>query len=375
MSASMTATQVLPRSIRSLRGFFAWWRANLLSWFPATLRNALRADRDRVLFQVLGDDLQLRRQHDDAVEDVAGLPLPLPGSAGMDPMTGVLRDGARELPRWLLLPASMGLRRSLVLPAAAGDRLRDVLGFEIERQTPFSAADVVYDGHVLQRRDDGQLQVELVVVPRKQYESAAMQIQPLMPWLAGVDLADGDGRTLGVNLLPPEQRTRRRDAWIWWKVGIALLGLLALAWAMARIVENREAAARTLQAEVARNAEQARVVSVRRQQLLDAVEGSAYLQQQRNGRASTVEVMNTLAGRMPDGTYLEKLSIEGEQLTLIGLSNQAAALVGKLEGAQQWDAPALSGALQQDPRSRMDRFTLVAQLRVAKSAEVPRADR
>lgn len=371
----MTATQVLPRSIRSLRGFFAWWRANLLSWFPATLRNALRADRDRVLFQVLGDDLQLRRQHDDAVEDVAGLPLPLPASAGMDPMTGVLRDGARELPRWLLLPASMGLRRSLVLPAAAGDRLRDVLGFEIERQTPFSAADVVYDGHVLQRRDDGQLQVELVVVPRKQYESAAMQIQPLMPWLAGVDLADGDGRTLGVNLLPPEQRTRRRDAWIWWKVGIALVGLLALAWAMARIVENREAAARTLQAEVARNAEQARVVSVRRQQLLDAVEGSAYLQQQRNGRASTVEVMNTLAGRMPDGTYLEKLSIEGEQLTLIGLSNQAAALVGKLEGAQQWDAPALSGALQQDPRSRMDRFTLVAQLRVAKSAEVPRADR
>ena len=375
MSASMTATQVLPRSIRSLRGFFAWWRANLLSWFPATLRNALRADRDRVLFQVLGDDLQLRRQHDDAVEDVAGLPLPLPGSAGMDPMTGVLRDGARELPRWLLLPASMGLRRSLVLPAAAGDRLRDVLGFEIERQTPFSAADVVYDGHVLQRRDDGQLQVELVVVPRKQYESAAMQIQPLMPWLAGVDLADGDGRTLGVNLLPPDQRTRRRDAWIWWKLGIALVGLLALAWAMARIVENREAAARTLQAEVARNAEQARVVSVRRQQLLDAVEGSAYLQQQRNGRASTVEVMNTLAGRMPDGTYLEKLSIEGEQLTLIGLSNQAAALVGKLEGAQQWDAPALSGALQQDPRSRMDRFTLVAQLRVAKSAEVPRADR
>ena len=375
MSASMTATQVLPRSIRSLRGFFAWWRANLLSWFPATVRNALRADRDRVLFQVLGDDLQLRRQHDDAVEDVAGLPLPLPGSAGMDPMTGVLRDGARELPRWLLLPASMGLRRSLVLPAAAGDRLRDVLGFEIERQTPFSAADVVYDGHVLQRRDDGQLQVELVVVPRKQYESAAMQIQPLMPWLAGVDLADGDGRTLGVNLLPPEQRTRRRDAWIWWKVGIALVGVLALAWAMARIVENREAAARTLQAEVARNAEQARVVSVRRQQLLDAVEGSAYLQQQRNGRASTVEVMNTLAGRMPDGTYLEKLSIEGEQLTLIGLSNQAAALVGKLEGAQQWDAPALSGALQQDPRSRMDRFTLVAQLRVAKSAEVPRADR
>ena len=47
---------------------------------------------------------------------------------------------------------------------------------------------------------------------------------------------------------------------------------------------------------------------------------------------------------------------------MIGLSNQAAALVGKLEGAKQWRAPALSGALQPDPRTRNDRFTLVAQL-------------
>ena len=65
---------------------------------------------------------------------------------------------------------------------------------------------------------------------------------------------------------------------------------------------------------------------------------------------------------MPDGTYIEKVAIQGGQLTLIGLYNQAAAMVGKLEGARQWRAPALSGALQPDPRTRGDRFTLVAQL-------------
>ena len=100
-------------------------------------------------------------------------------------------------------------------------------------------------------------------------------------------------------------------------------------------------------------------------ELVDAVEGGRYLQQQRNGRASVIEVIDALSPRLPDGTYLEKLTIEGEQLALLGLSNQAAALVGKLEGAPQWHAPALSGALQTDPRTRMDRFTLVAQLRVA----------
>ena len=79
-----------------------------------------------------------------------------------------------------------------------------------------------------------------------------------------------------------------------------------------------------------------------------------------------------LVRRLPDGTYLEKVTVEGGQLTLVGLSNQAAALVGKLEGAKQWRAPALSGALQQDPRTRSDRFTLVAQLNDA-SADVPAA--
>ena len=121
-------------------------------------------------------------------------------------------------------------------------------------------------------------------------------------------------------------------------------------------------AAAQLQADVAKRSVQARSVSQQRQRLVDAVEGGSYLQAQRNARPSVVEVMDELARRLPDGTYLEKVSIEGGQLSLVGLSNQAAALVGKLEGAKQWRAPALSGALQQDPRMRSDRFTLVAQL-------------
>jgi general secretion pathway protein L len=119
---------------------------------------------------------------------------------------------------------------------------------------------------------------------------------------------------------------------------------------------------------VAKRSTQARSVSQQRQRLVDAVEGGAYLQAQRNARPSAIEVMDELARRLPDGTYLEKVSIEGGQLTVIGLSNEAAALVGKLEGAKQWRAPALSGALQQDPRTRSDRFTLVAQLNDASVA-------
>jgi general secretion pathway protein L len=184
----------------------------------------------------------------------------------------------------------------------------------------------------------------------------------LSGWLAGIDLADADGRPLGINLLPPAQRHQRANPWRLWNLALFALALLALLLGLSQVLDNRRAAATQLQADVAKRSAQARSVAQQRQRLVDAVEGGAYLQAQRNARPSVIEVMDELARRLPDGTYMEKVSIEGGQLTLIGLSNQAAALVGKLEGARQWRAPALSGALQPDPRMRSDRFTLVAQL-------------
>lgn len=347
---------------RGLRGFLAWWGAGLAVWLPLRWRRLLASSSDRLLLHVQGDGVLLRRQGGNALQDVASLPAPSARGDGSDPLAGVLTRHAAELPRWLLLPANSGLRRSLLLPAAARERLREVLGFEIERQTPFAMGDVAWDGRVLDVREDGQLQVELVVVPRVRTEAAVAQLGGLQEWLAGIDLADAEGQPLGVNLLPAAQRHRRGNPWRLWNFVLAVIAVIALALGLTRILDNRVAAAAQLQADVAKRSVQARSVSQQRQRLVDAVEGSSYLQAQRNARPSVVEVMDELARRLPDGTYLEKISIEGGQLSLIGLSNQAAALVGKLEGAKQWRAPALSGALQQDPRMRSDRFTLGAQL-------------
>ncbi len=361
---------------RGVRGFLAWWGASLAGWLPQRWQQLLVASADRLLLQVECDGIRLRRQVAGEVQDLATLPVPASRGTQDDPLASVLVGHAAELPRWLLLPASSGLRRTLQLPGAARDRLREVLGFEIERQTPFAASDVLYDGRVLQVRDDGQVQVELVVVPRARVQASNDALGGLSSWLAGVDLADVDGRPLGINVLPLPLRRVRANPWRWWNVLFLLLFLAGTALGLGQVLANRRDAAQQLQVAVDARNTQARAVGQQRQRLVDAVEGSAYLQQQRNARPSVVELMDELARRLPDGTYLEKASIEGGQLTVVGLSNQAAALVGKLEGARQWHAPALSGALQPDPRTRNDRFTLVAQLNDASAAEgTPRGAR
>src|SRR5690606_5563587 len=148
-SATPSPRQRLGRAGSRLRpgfgGFWAWWTHALASWMPARLRSLLGLARERMLLQRTGDELRLALEREDGLRTIGSLPW-TPGAAARedDVLAALLPSRLVDLPRWLLLPASAGLRRRLALPAAAADRLRDVVAFEIDRPTPFSAAEVHY---------------------------------------------------------------------------------------------------------------------------------------------------------------------------------------------------------------------------------------
>lgn len=349
-----------------LRGFWAWWTQALASWLPPRLRGLLGLDGRRLLLRHAAGELRLALERSGQARELARLPWQAGDGVDDDPvLKGLLPPRLASLPRWLVLPASAALRRPMVLPAAAAERLREVVGFEIDRQTPFGAAEVCFDARVTGRRGDGQLEVELVVVPRAAFDAALAPLGGLGRGLAGVDLDDAAGEPLGINLLADASRHRRVDPWRRWNLGLAALAVLAVASAMWMVLDNRRAAADAFERDSRQRIEQARAASAQRQQVLDHIEGTAYLSQRRAERPTMVEVLDELTRRLPDNTYLEKLAVENDRLLLIGLSTEASALVQQLEGADLWRSPALTGALQPDPRSRRDRFTLTAELAVA----------
>src|SRR5690606_34260480 len=147
--------------------------------------------RERLLVEVAGDGVRVSVEGAGGVRGLGELPMPAAGSE--DPLAPLLAQRVAKLPRWLLLPSGAALRRRLPLPAAAADRLREVLGFELERQRPLPATEVEYDARLLGRRGDGQLDTELVVVPRQALESQLSALGALAGTLTGVDVADGEG--------------------------------------------------------------------------------------------------------------------------------------------------------------------------------------
>lgn len=356
-------------------GFWSWWTHALATWLPLRMRELLGLARERLLLQADGDTLRLSLERGDQVRELGRLPWDPADDSVADPLAPLLAQRVAELPRWLVLPASAGLRRTLVLPAAATDRLREVLAFEIDRQTPFAAADVHYDARVTGRRADGQIEAELAVVPRGVLDARLAALGSIAGTVAGVDLAGPDGRTFGLNLLSGLQRQRRVDPWMGWNLALMAVAAIALAAGLWQVLANRTAATDAFERGVTQRAAKARLVSAEKKQLLDLVEGMSFLQSVRAGRPTTVEVLDELSRRLPDSTYLEKLSIEDDRILLIGLSNEASSLVRRLEGSPLWRSPALTGALQPDTRSGRDRFTLMAELAIVARPEPEEAPR
>ncbi len=340
------------------RGFFSWWKQALQSGLPQRWRVLFGMASDRLLLSAQDDRLYLQWQSLGGQQELPWLPLPLQ-TAELD---SVLGTRLQSLPRWLLLPAGSVLQRRLLLPGAAADRLRDVAGFEIDRQTPFTADKVRFDARVLERRADGQLDTELVAVPRLRFDQALAGLGDLAGSLTGVDVRTAEGRPLGVNLLPTESRSRGYDplrTWNWALAAVAVIALAAAAW---QVLDNRRQSATAFAAQIDARSPEARTLAAQRQQLVDIVEGAALLDRARAARPTTVEVLDELSRRVPDRTYLEKVAIEGDRLLLIGLSPEAPGLITRLQNSKLWRAPALSGALQPDPRTRLDRFSLTAEL-------------
>ncbi|KFL35953.1 PilN domain-containing protein [Arenimonas donghaensis] len=347
----------------------AWGREAAAAWqgvLPPALKPLVQGDASRLLLDRDGDQLRV------AVADAAGeRPLgevPLSDPDVRDAMARRLADS--PAPAWLMLPASAVLRRTLSLPVAAEARLRDVLVHEIDRQTPFTADQVSFEGRVLGRDAGGQaLRVELLVLPRARLEAELQAIGPLAARLAGADVRDADGRGLGINLLAHTQRARRADPSRRLNLALAGIALVALVLALGLVRYNRSQALAELRAEVAQANAEVRQARMARNQLVAKVEAANFLATRRAARPTMLEVLDELTRRVPDDTSVDKLTIDDGKIVMVGQSRAAPALVGLLQASPIVAEPALTGAVQADPRSGRDRFTLTARI-VAGPTEV-----
>jgi general secretion pathway protein L len=358
MQPNATLERLQARYQRSrLPGFLAWWARQLASFVPPRWLQLMGRGDARLLLRATDRGIEVLSMSDGGLRTRLQV-----GPEQAAELERSLARGDDTRPRWLLLAPGQVLRRRLTLPLAAAPRLRELLSHEVDRQTPFRADQVAFDSRVLERdAATGRLEVELVVVALASLDSAVSRIGPLGGSLSGVDV-ETDTRPLGVNLLPPARRSQNHDRMRWLHLGLVAV-IVGGAWfTLWQSLENRREAVAELRVQVEQRQLEARRVAALRDQLDAASGGASFLASIRQSRPRALEVIDDISRRLPDGTWLERLTINQGRVVLQGLSNEASGTIAWLQESPYLREPAFSGAVQPDPRSGAQRFTLTAEL-------------
>jgi general secretion pathway protein L len=345
--------------------FFAWWIGELRLALPESWQRTLERAKRRVALQLRDGVLIVAADENRRLTDLGELPASLDATVQRQQAEDLLEQGdLEEAPRFLLLDIGRFLVRDVSLPMAAEANLRQVLTFEMDRQTPFRASAVHFDWKILERGPaGGQLRLRLYVIPRGEVDAAVRDVEGHGFSLAGVDARDG-GQSLGLNLMPLEQRHRpvNRKARVNLALGGAALALLILTMAVslyfrAHQVEELEQAIADVRGE-------ANQVARIRTQIENAAEAAGFLATRRAESPLAVELLADVTRILPDDTFLERLVIGKTNVQLQGKSKNAQQLIELVNRSDYMESAAFRGSTRLDARTGLEIFEINAQITV-----------
>ncbi|UEM24401.1 PilN domain-containing protein (plasmid) [Skermanella mucosa] len=325
--------------------FLRWWGGELTALVPRRLSRAL--SRRSRCFEVVVEPECLRvfahRAGRRRFLGSVDRPRPVPGARidhGPISVSEQIRDLVRNrsgsrCETALIVPAGTALRRTVTLPAAAAENLREVLSFEMDRLTPFRAEDVYNDYRIVSGRRAGgvttgrQLLVDLVVVCRSDVDWALDLIRSagLKPeWLE----VAGWGGEAYTDLLPRTggEANRRRYRMAAVLAGIAL-ALVAARTSLPLYQQERHLA--ELDAAVTSARVRALEADRLRADLDAAIHKERYLADLKRRSPASIDILSEVTRLLPDDTWLASLNMRAGSLSLSGFSAKASALIALLE--------------------------------------------
>jgi general secretion pathway protein L len=347
-----------------IRHFLLWWRTELVGIMPAAVKRRLEGSRGRWIVALDRNAARILRQANgqETVVSRVDLGASLPADRPHLPR-GTRFGGFRRAHRMRLrLDAGEALRTQVSLPQAAEENLAEVLGFELDRLTPFKPRDVFFSHRVESRESaTASIKVALTILRRGTVDKALASMSRLGIEVDGVEVA---GQAPGEH---PELLFRQADDRPTGAAGWALRAAMAMAVAVAiaTIGVNLREQDQRIDA-LRRQVEDGKRVVDESQRLktqISALEEEQKSFSARNGGQPSVnEVLLQLTRVLPDDTWLDRLRLSGDKVVLSCLSGSSSAVIQLLEGSSLFRNPTLSSQVVHDSAKGRDQFELTASI-------------
>lgn len=347
-----------------LPGFLRWWGGELTAMLPARLREWVRRGPDVLWLGVHGGGVTIRRARTGAALATIGSvqSQELQRAAFAQACAGIDPDDRRLL---LVVPAAQVLSRRLMMPAAAAADPHRVVGYELDRQTPFRPEQVYYDVRLSpDPAPAGHVAMDFYAAPKAELDPMLERLALIGAHPDAIDVQAADGALAGIDLLPPGLRPRRVDRRRRINGILVAACVLLLVLVLSQWLANRRAALAEMRDEVDAMRAKATQSEQLRTQLDGALAASKFLVQRKSENPSALAVLDDLTRRLPSSAWLDAMTLDDSGgLDIKGEAAKAAALVDTLGSSKVIVEPKLQGVIQPDPATGKERFELVARVR------------
>lgn len=357
----------------SVGSFFRWWSAELAGMLPRSLRNAFKPRLDTLRLQVTASEIVVSHATNGhrKVLGAAARPIAAPGVSGdhapeeMDDQVTLLAAIQRvraKNTRVVIEPApKLALSKVIEFPRIVAENLRQVLSFEMERQTPFRADEVYFNYRTLEEHSDAQhIKVGLDVVPQGVVDEALSLVDG---WQIeqSVNDADSQAQEDGVALVFVPAGQRGRKATLLNSTLLVANAVLFVAIILIPLIQQRahlDDLHKELEEAKAAAATVANIQS--RVERFDAE--SRFVVQRKRETPPIVALLNELTALLPDETWLYRFEVKGGKVHLQGISEAASSLIARIEESGLFRKARFSSPVTQDGSTGQERFNLTADI-------------
>jgi len=344
------------------RAAWRWWTGELVAMMPEPLRAAWARSRRDLEIAFDGTHLRPRLLAKGQTRELGEVPLP-----ESDPQTAaaalkaLLREDDDETAydRLVLrIDESRLLRRRLALPLAARADLAEALGYDIDRQTPFSPEEVYFAvaEHALDR-EAGQVTVDFVLVRRDDLDPVLASLRR-----AGLRLDRIEGTAGGPALAPEQAAWASRILWPRVTAGLTAAALVLAVIAAALPLSRVEARMEAVRGEIAEAREAATEAQSLREDIEALRQREDKLLQRKQSEPRVVGLLASLTEAMPEGAFVTELTYEDDELTMTGYARRASDVLGAVERSDAFSSARFLSPVTRDQRLERERFSLSARI-------------
>jgi general secretion pathway protein L len=337
-----------------------WWKEQMRDLVPASFRVSSQTWRRALI--VVAD------KSDNATADLFLLGRGGETALGRHDLTGTaLRETIQRLPATSRLAAvlriapDLFLERDAVVPMAAERELKRVIGYEMDRLTPFQAGEVFWTCRITKRDTErSRLHVRVTIVPK-------IRIQPIWDALQQVGIVatriEADGATERLHTIPliEDRATRgwlgpRTDTYALAGCGVLTVVAVALPFVLQSVAGS------ALDARIDAVKPQVALAEGLRKKIANAATTTAATASARGQVGAPLRYIASLTDVLPDDTYLTAINLRQRKLTISGRSAAAARLIGAMAAHPLIHDPTFAASVIRDENNAGETFSIRAEL-------------